>query len=94
MFINLKNSLLKSKASAQLTDQIVSEIEEKLGPESSTKEIYQKAFELLHQKSKKTAFRYSFRRSFLMLGPSGFPFEKFIKKINIIKKFFFIFVKS
>ena len=77
----LRQSLLNSDASIILADSIVQEIEKSLKPETSTNEIYSKAFEILRQNEKPTALRYSIRRSILSLGPSGFPFEKFIEKV-------------
>lgn len=44
----------------------------------TTSEIYRKAFTLLHKQERTAAARYSMRRAILDLGPTGFPFEKFI----------------
>jgi len=77
----LRQSLLNSDSSIILADSIVQEIEKELKPETSTNAIYAKAFEILRREEKPTALRYSIRRSILSLGPSGFPFEKFIEKV-------------
>ena len=47
----------------------------------TTKEIYHKAFELLHKEEKPIALKYSLKRAIMELGPSGFPFEKFVAEI-------------
>ena len=77
----LRQSLLRSNTSIISADSIVKKIEEKLTPEISTHEIYREAFELLKRTEKASALRYSIRRSLIGLGPSGFPFEKFIEKV-------------
>ena len=77
----LRQSLLRSNTSIISADSIVKKIEEKLTPEISTHEIYREAFELLKRTEKASALRYSIRRSLIGLGPSGFPFEKFMKKV-------------
>jgi len=77
----LRQSLLRSNTSIISADSIIKEIEENLKPETSTHEIYYKAFNLLKKSEKASALRYSIRRSLMDLGPSGFPFEKFIEKV-------------
>jgi hypothetical protein len=77
----LKKSLTNSNASIVLANEIVDSVVEKLEQGMTTEEIYKIAFEKLKTTAKKTASRYSLRRSLLGLGPTGFPFEKFIAKI-------------
>lgn len=77
----LRQSLMRSNTSIISADSIVKEIEESLQPETSTHEIYRHAFNLLKKSEKASALRYSIRRSLIGLGPSGFPFEKFIEKV-------------
>ena len=77
----LRQSLLRSNTSIISADNIVKEIEENLKPETTTHEIYHKAFDLLKKNERMGALRYSIRRSIFGLGPNGFPFEKFIEKV-------------
>lgn len=77
----LRQSLLRANTSIISADSIVKKIEENLKPETSTNEIYREAFNVLKQTEKASALRYSIRRSLIELGPSGFPFEKFIEKV-------------
>jgi len=46
-----------------------------------TEYIYHLAFKHLKNISKASALKYSLKRSMLEIGPSGFPFEKFISEI-------------
>lgn len=77
----LWNSLKKSGADDQTIDLVISEIEAILYEDISTKEIYKKAFSLLKLHSRPNAGRYKLKRAIMELGPSGFPFEKFVGAI-------------
>jgi hypothetical protein len=77
----LRQSLLRSHASIIAADSIVKKVEEKIKKRTTTNEIYKEAFKLLKQSERASALRYSIRRSIIELGPSGFPFEKFIEKV-------------
>ena len=80
----LKKSLTNSNCSIVLANEIADYVEKQISENTvkmSTEEIYKLAFDKLKNTEKKTAARYSLRRSLLGLGPTGFPFEKFISKI-------------
>ncbi len=77
----LRQSLLNSDASLVIANEVVEYIEEKIKDKMTTKEIYELAFEQLRSKTTVTAAKYSIRRSLLSLGPTGFPFEKFVSGI-------------
>jgi len=47
----------------------------------STKKIYQQAYQLLKDSSRPLAAKYKLKRDIMELGPSGFPFEKYIAAI-------------
>lgn len=79
--LKLKKSLINSEASVVLANEIAEYVEGKIKDGMTTEEIYRIAFEKLKKTEIKTASRYSLRRSLLGLGPTGFPFEKFIAKI-------------
>lgn len=77
----LKRSLLNSGASEDLADSIVNEIMPKLHMGISTKKIYRIAHRLLKDQSSKLAAKYHLKNGIMELGPSGYPFEKFIAEI-------------
>lgn len=77
----LRQSLFKSGASAQTAEQIISHVEKEVQKDSTTSELYRHAFFLLHKLEKKAAFNYSLRRAIMELGPTGFPFEKYVAHI-------------
>lgn len=76
----LFNSLVKSGASAYEARVIVEKVKE-LPDRISTKMIYRRAFEWLKQKSKGAAGRYRLKRAIFDLGPTGYPFEKFVGRL-------------
>jgi len=79
----LENSLRKINASDELIAQVVSEIsaDAKTKEIVTTQDIYRKAFSVLRKKQKPIAARYSLKKAVAMLGPTGFPFEKFVSEI-------------
>lgn len=77
----LKASLKRSGADDNQIDQILSEISTQLYQGISTKKIYRIAFSLLKSGKKPFAARYSLKQGIMELGPSGYPFERFIGEI-------------
>jgi ATP cone domain len=77
----LKHSLAKSGANEATIDNILFEIQSKLYDGISTKKIYQTAFSLLKKSNRSHAGRYNLKRAIMALGPSGFPFEKYMAAI-------------
>ena len=78
----LINSLRRTQADEQTIERVVNEVQKKLYDGISTKEIYQLAYKLLNKtKSKSFASRYKLKKAIMELGPSGFPFEKFVAAI-------------
>lgn len=77
----LERSLRKIGTDEKTTDLIVTEVEANLKEGHTTKEIYRQAFSLLKKHQRPIAIRYSLKRAIAELGPSGFPFEKFVSQI-------------
>ncbi|MDP2688126.1 MAG: ATP cone domain-containing protein [Aequorivita sp.] len=74
----LKNSLHKSGAEESLVNEISSQVRDELYQGISTKEIYNRAFAILKKKKNAYASKYKLKKAIYELGPTGFPFEKFI----------------
>jgi len=77
----LSRSLRKIGTDNTTANLIVAKIEAELKDGHTTKEIYRQAFTLLKKHQRPVALRYSLKRAIAELGPSGFPFEKFISEI-------------
>jgi hypothetical protein len=77
----LEHSLRRAHASAvsikKVTDHILQELED----EMTTLDIYHHAFSLLNKIEKEVAFSYSIRKAVMELGPSGFPFERYVAEL-------------
>jgi hypothetical protein len=83
----LKGSLARAGADNGAIDRIVEQIEKELKENTSTKDIYIHAFELLKKEESPATARYSLRRAVMELGPTGFPFEQFVAEIFRTKGF-------
>lgn len=77
----LKNSLERSGATKEAIERVVLEIESDLYDDMTTKEIYEKAFSILHNLEKPVANRYSLRKAVMELGPAGGAFEDLVADI-------------
>ena len=77
----LRRSLRRSGATNQEVLQIIEAVESHLYDGIKTQEIYRFAFALLRQLSTTAATRYSLRRALFGLGPTGFPFERFLGRM-------------
>ena len=77
----LRNSLMKSGASASVIDDIMKKIQNAIYEGISTKKIYKMAFALLKKKANSHAARYNLREAIRLLGPAGFFFEKYIERL-------------
>jgi len=79
----LLRSLVRSGAEKETAEGIVEEIASKLAEGDQTRDIYHRAFARLKDIKSHMAARYSVKHALLELGPSGYPFEDFLKEIYI-----------
>jgi Holliday junction resolvase-like predicted endonuclease len=77
----LESSLRSAGASESDIKQICSEIESELQNGDTTKAIYKRAFKLLKLRSEGSAGRYKLKRALMELGPSGYPFERYVAQM-------------
>lgn len=77
----LLNSLIRSGASKKHAREVVKEILSQIKPHMSTRKIYRLAHRLLKQYNRASVLRYSLKEALLRIGPSGYPFEKFIGEL-------------
>ena len=77
----LRASLSSAGASPQIIDQIAKNIREQLYDGISTQKIYSEAFRQLKKDSTSSAGKYKLKEALFELGPSGYPFEKFIGEL-------------
>lgn len=77
----LRRSLRRAGAEPREINDIIAEVDKTLYDGMQTQEIYRHAFALLRQSMPPAAARYSLRRALFNLGPTGFPFEKFLARL-------------
>lgn len=77
----LINSLRRSRADENIVQYIAGKILEQIEDGMTTKKIYQLAFKMLKAKSRVNASKYKLKKALMELGPTGFPFEKFVGKV-------------
>ncbi|MBA3707077.1 MAG: restriction endonuclease [Bacteroidetes bacterium] len=77
----LKHSLKRAEASDDEIERIIEVVSSRLYGGISTKRIYKIAFNLLKESSRHLAAKYHLKQAIMELGPSGFPFEKYIGEI-------------
>jgi hypothetical protein len=77
----LRDSLISARSSLDVADEIVASITATIKPNDTTARIYQAAHKLLAKRERPVASRYGMRRSLLELGPTGFPFERFVGEL-------------
>ncbi len=77
----LIHSLKRAGASQKIAKRILRNVESELKDGMKTEVIYRKAFDLLKQNRPSLAAKYDLKRAIMRLGPSGYPFEKFVGKL-------------
>ncbi|WP_271783197.1 restriction endonuclease [Aquimarina algiphila] len=77
----LRKSLQRSGADDKAIAYILDVVRDELYQGISTKEIYNRAFALLKKKKSVFASKYKLKKAIYELGPTGFPFERFVAAI-------------
>ena len=77
----LRRSLKQAGAAPDIIDEIAESISNELYEGISTQKIYKEAFRQLKAESQKTAGRYKLKEALFELGPTGYPFERFIAEL-------------
>jgi hypothetical protein len=76
--LKLAESLRHSGADESTVNTVLQKVKEELFEGISTKEIYNRAYAILKRKKPLFASKYKLKKAIYELGPTGFPFEKFI----------------
>ena len=77
----LRKSLSHSGAPPEVVDSIVQTVTGEAYDGMPTSEIYNRAFALLKSYRESCASRYKLKKAIYELGPTGFPFERFISAV-------------
>lgn len=79
----LRSSLSRNGISDSEIDEIIRELNPLFRDGVTTQKIYREAYRLLRKRSARAAGRYKLKEAILELGPTGYPFERFISEIMI-----------
>jgi hypothetical protein len=77
----LRDSLRRSGADDATINEVLGKVKDELYSGITTKEIYNRAFAILKKNQPVFASKYKLKKAIYELGPSGFPFEKFISTL-------------
>ncbi len=77
----LLKSLMRAGAEKEHAREVVKEIVRQITPHMSTRKIYRLAHRYLKKYNRASVLRYSLKEALLKLGPSGYPFEKYVGEL-------------
>jgi hypothetical protein len=83
----LRRSLTRSGADKDTIERIVDHVVPEIHNGMKTAQIYKHVYSILKKKKYPAAVRYSLRKAVMELGPSGFPFEKYVAEVMRMKGF-------
>lgn len=75
------SSLMGAGSSRELAEKIVSQITPHLYQNIPTFEIYSEVMKILKKEKEDLATKYNLKKAIMDLGPTGYPFEKFVAGI-------------
>lgn len=74
-------SMQRAGLPGELQPMVLDHIKKRLHPHITTLEIYSHILEFLKEKHQESSVRFNLKKSIFDLGPTGFPFEKYMEKI-------------
>lgn len=77
----LRRSLSRAGAREELIDTVAESVGDLLYDGIPTQKIYREAFRKLKKESKRSAGHYKLKEAIRELGPTGYPFEKFVAEL-------------
>jgi hypothetical protein len=77
----LVDSLVRSGAPSDIARDIGDKVSIQVTHSMHTRHIFRMAKKLLRQNSRATGMRYSLKKAIYALGPTGYPFEKYVARI-------------
>lgn len=79
----VRSSLKRAGAEKELIEKIIKHLRGELYEGISTRQIYSHVFALLKKFESHLASKYNLKQAIMELGPSGYPFEKFMAGILV-----------
>ncbi len=75
------DSLVSAGAGADVAEEIIEQVIRSVTPPFTTRKIYRTAKKFLRRHNAACTMKYSLKEAIYALGPSGYPFEKYIGKL-------------
>jgi len=86
-FQKVYRSVKRVGASKKLAKKIAQKIEKEIYPGKKTSDIFREVKKLLQQEHPQAALKFNLKEAMRRLGPTGFPFEKFVREILLSQGF-------
>ncbi|MBU0619431.1 hypothetical protein KKD62_04325 [Patescibacteria group bacterium] len=80
-FKKVYHSARRAGVDHKLAKQIAEKIEAESYPGIETRKIFHRIKSILDQQAPATSMRFSLKKGMRKLGPTGFPFEKYVKRV-------------
>jgi hypothetical protein len=80
-------SLLRAGASPELAQKIVSQVKPHLYQNIPSFEIYSLVMGMLKKEERSLAEKYNLKRAIMELGPTGYPFEKYVAEVLKVQNY-------
>lgn len=77
----IRQSLSRAGADQKVIDRILVAVKPKLYDRIPTREVYRLVYDQFNQLQPPQVFHYALKPALMELGPSGYPFEKFMAKL-------------
>lgn len=77
----VERSLKNSGADDKLIDSVLREVNQEIYDGITTRKLYERIYSLLRKEKQAVSGRYSLKAAIAELGPTGYPFEKFISRV-------------
>ena len=74
-------ALMRSGASKKLAEDIAETVKSQIYDGIATGKVYKIAFDILHKYDLSSATRFGLKLAIMRMGPSGYPFEKYVARI-------------
>ncbi len=75
------NSLLSSGLEREKADAVIEQVVRTVTPPLTTKKIFRSVKKFMRSADPRSTMKYSLKKAIYALGPSGYPFERFISRI-------------
>ncbi len=77
----IKRSSIRAGLSEREAEEIASKTAKKVKDKMTSSEVYENVVKEIRKKDQGASFRYSLKKAIMELGPTGYPFEKYVAEV-------------